>query len=103
MQRTHQLETAPERMNDEFSRHLSAAMYSLIKEIVTAVVAEMKEKNPEPPQPSTDSQEYMTRKEVMALLKRCDSTIETIAKVLDTDPHGTPYLNQQPLQDGQES
>ncbi len=67
-------------MNDEFSRHLSAAMYSLIKEIVTAVVAEMKEQNPEPPQPSTDSQGYMTRKEVMALLKRCDSTMTKWSK-----------------------
>ncbi len=80
MKRTHQVENAPERMNDEFSRHLSAAMYSLIKEIVTEVVAEVKEKNPEPPQPSPDSHEYMTRKEVMALLKRCDSTMTKWAR-----------------------
>ena len=81
-----QMEMVAERMNDDFSRHLSAAIGCLVRETVKEVVAEMEEQrvaakreNPtheEHPQ----QQEYMTRKEVMTLLKRCDSTMIKWAK-----------------------
>ena len=73
-------------INDDFSRHLSAAIGRLVRETVREVVAEMEEqrmaakrenqKHEEHPQ----QQEYMTRKEVMTLLKRCDSTMTKWAK-----------------------
>ena len=81
-----QMEMVAESMNDDFSRHLSAAIGCLVRETVKEVVAEMEEQrmaakrenqtHEEHPQ----QQEYMTRKEVMALLKRCDSTMTKWAK-----------------------
>ena len=38
-----QMEMVAERMNDEFSRHLSAAIGCLVRETVKEVVAELKE------------------------------------------------------------
>lgn len=76
-----QMEMVAERMNDDFSLHLSAAIWCLVRETVKEVVAEMEEQrmaakreNPTPEEHS-QQQEYMTRKEVMTLLKRCDSTM----------------------------
>ncbi len=81
-----QMEMIAERMNDDFSRHLSAAIWCLVRETVKEVVAEMEEqrmaakrKNPIQEE-HPHQQEYMTRKEVMALLKRCDSTMTKWAK-----------------------
>ena len=81
-----QMEMVAERMNDDFSRHLSAAFGCLVREIVKEVVAEMEEQrmaakgeNPTHEEHS-QHQEYMTRKEVMTLLKRCDSTMTKWAK-----------------------
>ena len=80
-----QMEMVAERMNDDFSRHLSVAIWCLVRETVKEVVAEMEEQrmaakreNPTPEEHS--QQEYMTRKEVMTLLKRCDSTMTKWAK-----------------------
>ena len=76
-----QMEMAAESKNDDFSRHLCAAISCLVREIVQEVIAEMKgqglaakRENPLP-EAHPQEQEYMTRKEVMTLLKRCDSTI----------------------------
>ena len=76
-----QMEMVAESMNDDFSRHLSAAIGCLVRETVKEVVAEMEEQrmatkreNPTREEHS-QHQEYMTRKEVMTLLKRCDSTM----------------------------
>ena len=81
-----QMEMVAESMNDDFSRHLSAAIGCLVRETVKEVVAEMEEQriaakreNPSPEE-HPHQQEYMTRKEVMALLKRCDSTMTKWAK-----------------------
>ena len=81
-----QMEMVAERMNDDFSRHLSAAIGCLVRETVKEVVAEMEEQrvaaereNPTHEEHS-QQQEYMTRKEVMTLLKRCDSTMTKWAK-----------------------
>ena len=81
-----QMEMVAESMNDDFSRHLSAAIGCLVRETVKEVVAEMEEQrvaakreNPSPEEHS-QQQEYMTRKEVMTLLKRCDSTMTKWAK-----------------------
>ena len=81
-----QMEMAAESMNDDFSRHLSAAIGCLVRETVKEVVAEMEEQrvaaereNPTHEEHS-QQQEYMTRKEVMTLLKRCDSTMTKWAK-----------------------
>ena len=81
-----QMEMVAESMNDDFSRHLSAAIGCLVRETVKEVVAEMEEQrmaakreNPTPEEHS-QQQEYMTRKEVMTLLKRCDSTMTKWAK-----------------------
>ena len=81
-----QMEMGAERMNDDFSRHLSAAIGCLVRETVKEVVAEMEEQrmaakreNPTHEEHS-QQQEYMTRKEVMTLLKRCDSTMTKWAK-----------------------
>ena len=77
---------ATESMNDDFSRHLCAAMSSLVRETVQEVIAEMEEQGlaakRETPmtQAHPQEQEYMTRKEVMTLLKRCDSTMTKWAK-----------------------
>lgn len=68
-----------ESMNDDFSRHLSAAIECLVRETVKEVVAEMEEqrlaakRERQMPESMQQEQEYMTRKEVMALLKRRDS------------------------------
>ena len=76
-----QMEMVAERMNDDFSRHLSVAIGCLVREIVKEVVAEMEEqrlaakRERQMPESMQQEQEYMTRKEVMALLKRCDSTM----------------------------
>ena len=80
-----QMEMVAERMNDDFSRHLSAAIWCLVRETVKEVVAEMEEqrvaaKRENPTHEEHSQQEYMTRKEVMALLKRCDSTMTKWAK-----------------------
>lgn len=81
-----QMEMVAESMNDDFSRHLSAAIGCLVRETVQEVVAEMEEqrmaaKREMPmPDPLPQEQEYMTRKEVMTLLKRCDSTMTKWAK-----------------------
>ena len=82
-----QMEMVAERMNDDFSRHLSAAIGCLVRETVKEVVAEMEEQrmaakreNPTHEEHSQQEQEYMTRKEVMTLLKRCDSTMTKWAK-----------------------
>lgn len=81
-----QMEMVAESMNDDFSRHLSAAIGCLVRETVREVVAEMEEqrlaaKRERPmPEPLSQEQEYMTRKEVMTLLKRCDSTMTKWAK-----------------------
>ena len=75
------MEMVAERINDDFSRHLSAAIGCLVRETVKEVVAEMEEqrlaaKRENPIQEEhPHQQEYMTRKEVMTLLKRCDSTM----------------------------
>ena len=81
-----QMEMVEESMNDDFSRHLSAAIWCLVRETVKEVVAEMEEQrvaaereNPTHEEHS-QQQEYMTRKEVMTLLKRCDSTMTKWAK-----------------------
>lgn len=81
-----QMEMVAERMNDDFSRHLSAAIGCLVRETVKEVVAEMEEQrmaakreNPTHEE-HPHQQEYMTRKEVMTLLKRCDSTMTKWAK-----------------------
>ena len=81
-----QMAMATESMNDDFSRHLCAAISSLVRETVQEVIAEMEEQglaakreNPMP-QAHPQEQEYMTRKEVMTLLKRCDSTMTKWAK-----------------------
>lgn len=81
-----QMEMVEESMNDDFSRHLSAAIGCLVRETVKEVVAEMEEQrmatkreNPTHEEHS-QHQEYMTRKEVMTLLKRCDSTMTKWAK-----------------------
>ena len=81
-----QMEMVAESMNDDFSRHLSAAIGCLVRETVKEVVAEMEEQrmaakreNPSPEE-HPHQQEYMTRKEVMTLLKRCDSTMTKWAK-----------------------
>ena len=81
-----QMEMVAESMNDDFSRHLSAAIGCLVRETVKEVVAEMEEQrvaaereNPTHEEHS-QQQEYMTRKEVMTLLKRCDSTMTKWAK-----------------------
>ena len=81
-----QMAMATESMNDDFSRHLCAAISSLVRETVQEVIAEMedqglatKRENPMP-QAHQQDQEYMTRKEVMTLLKRCDSTMTKWAK-----------------------
>ena len=79
-----QMEMVEESMNDDFSRHLSAAIGCLVREIVKEVVAEMEEQRlaakRERQMPESMQQEYMTRKEVMTLLKRCDSTMTKWAK-----------------------
>ena len=81
-----QLEMVAESMTDDFSRHLSAAIGCLVRETVKEVVAEMEEqrvaaKRENPiPEGHSQQQEYMTRKEVMTLLKRCDSTMTKWAK-----------------------
>lgn len=81
-----QMEMVAESMNDDFSRHLSAAIGCLVRETVKEVVAEMEEqrmaaKREKPAQEEhSQQQEYMTRKEVMTLLKRCDSTMTKWAK-----------------------
>ena len=79
-----QMEMVAERMNDDFSRHLSAAIGCLVRETVKEVVAEMEEQRVaakrERQMPESMQQEYMTRKEVMTLLKRCDSTMTKWAK-----------------------
>ena len=81
-----QMEMVAERMNDDFSRHLSVAIWCLVRETVKEVVAEMEEqrmaaKREKPThEEHPHQQEYMTRKEVMALLKRCDSTMTKWAK-----------------------
>lgn len=81
-----QMEMVAERMNDDFSRHLSAVIWCLVRETVKEVVAEMEEQRvaAERENPTHDEhsqqQEYMTRKEVMTLLKRCDSTMTKWAK-----------------------
>ena len=81
-----QMEMVAERMNDDFSRHLSAAIWCLVRETVKEVVAEMEEqrmaakRERQMPESMQQEQEYMTRKEVMALLKRCDSTMTKWAK-----------------------
>lgn len=81
-----QMEMVAESVNDDFSRHLSAAIGCLVRETVREVVAEMAEQRlaakRERPMPESlpQEQEYMTRKEVMALLKRCDSTMTKWAK-----------------------
>lgn len=81
-----QMEMVAESMNDDFSRHLSAAIGCLVRETVKEVVAEMEEqrmaaKREKPThEEHPHQQEYMTRKEVMALLKRCDSTMTKWAK-----------------------
>ena len=73
-----------ESMNDDFSRHLSAVIGCLVRETVKEVVAEMEEQRlaskRERQMPESMQQEYMTRKEVMILLKRCDSTMTKWAK-----------------------
>ena len=73
-----------ESMNDDFSRHLSAAIGCLVRETVKEVVAEMEEQRlaakRERQMLESMQQEYMTRKEVMTLLKRCDSTMTKWAK-----------------------
>jgi len=81
-----QMEMVAESMNDDFSRHLSAAIGCLVRETVKEVVAEMEEQrmaakreNPTHEE-HPHQQEYMTRKEVMTLLKRCDSTMTKWAK-----------------------
>ena len=81
-----QMEMVAERLTDDFSRHLSAAIWRLVRETVKEVVAELEEQrmaakreNPTPEEHS-QQQEYMTRKEVMTLLKRCDSTMAKWAK-----------------------
>ena len=75
---------AAERMNDDFSRHLSAAIGCLVRETVKEVVAEMEEQRlaakRERQMLESMQQEYMTRKEVMTLLKRCDTTLWKWAK-----------------------
>ena len=79
-----QMEMVAESMSDDFSRHLSAAIGCLVREIVKEVVAEMEEQRlaakRERQMPESMQQEYMTRKEVMTLLKRCDSTMTKWAK-----------------------
>ena len=79
-----QMEMVEESMNDDFSRHLSAAIGCLVRETVKEVVAEMEEQRlaakRERQMPESMQQEYMTRKEVMTLLKRCDSTMTKWAK-----------------------
>ena len=79
-----QMEMVAESMNDDFSRHLSAAIGCLVRETVKEVVAEMEEQRMaakrERQMPESMQQEYMTRKEVMTLLKRCDSTMTKWAK-----------------------
>ena len=81
-----QMEMVAESMNDDFSRHLCAAISYLVRETVQEVIAEMegqglaaKRENPLP-EAHPQEQEYMTRKEVMTLLKRCDSTMTKWAK-----------------------
>ena len=75
-----------ERLNVDFYRTLSAAIGWLVRETVKEGVAEMEEqrmaaKRENPIQEvHPHQQEYMTRKEVMALLKRCDSTMTKWAK-----------------------
>lgn len=81
-----QLEMVAESMTDDFSRHLCAAISCLVRETVQEVIAEMEEqglaaKRENPlPEAYPQEQEYMTRKEVMTLLKRCDSTMTKWAK-----------------------
>ena len=80
-----QMEMVEESMNDDFSRHLSAAIGCLVRETVKEVVAEMEEqrmaaKRENQTHKEHPQQEYMTRKEVMTLLKRCDSTMTKWAK-----------------------
>ena len=79
-----QMEMVAESMNDDFSRHLSAVIGCLVRETVKEVVAEMEEQRlaskRERQMPESMQQEYMTRKEVMILLKRCDSTMTKWAK-----------------------
>ena len=81
-----QLEMVAESMTDDFSRHLCAAISCFVREIVQEVIAEMEEqglaaKRENPlPEAYPQGQEYMTRKEVMTLLKRCDSTMTKWAK-----------------------
>ena len=81
-----QLEMVAESMTDDFSRHLCAAISCLVRETVQEVIAEMEEqglaaKRENPlPEAYPQQQEYMTRKEVMTLLKRCDSTMTKWAK-----------------------
>lgn len=81
-----QMEMVAESMNYDFSRHLCAAISCLVRETVQEVIAEMegqglaaKRENPLP-EAHPQEQEYMTRKEVMTLLKRCDSTMTKWAK-----------------------
>ena len=77
---------ATESMNDDFSRHLCAAISCLVRETVQEVIAEMEgqglaaKRERQMPESMQQEQEYMTRKEVMALLKRCDSTMTKWAK-----------------------
>ena len=81
-----QMEMVAESMNDDFSLHLSAAIGCLVRETVKEVVAEMEEqrlaakRERQMPESMQQEQEYMTRKEVMTLLKRCDSTMTKWAK-----------------------
>ena len=81
-----QMEMVAESMNDDFSRHLSGAIGCLVRETVKEVVAEMEEqrmaakRERQMPESMQQEQEYMTRKEVMTLLKRCDSTMTKWAK-----------------------
>ena len=81
-----QMAMVTESMNDDFSRHLCAAISSLVRETVQVAIAEMEEqglaaKRENPMlQAHPQEQEYMTRKEVMTLLKRCDSTMTKWAK-----------------------
>ncbi len=77
----HQKGKRTEGLNDDHSVNLNETLYTLVRRAVRDELKETKEKPKEEiPASNHDEHEFMTRKEVMALLKRCDSTMTKWAK-----------------------
>ena len=75
-----QMEMVAESMNDDFSRHLGAAIGCLVRETVKEVVAEMEEQRVTAKRENPTHDEHSQQQEYMTLLKRCDSTMTKWAK-----------------------